>query len=231
MATDKDDFKPGLILFDVYETLMDMSNIQRRINSVLDSKRGFTIWFELLMQYCFLDNCVGQFHPFPDICKATLHMSAKSLGKTVSDHEVDDMLHLMKHLPLHDGVPEALSALKDAGYRLAALTNAPAQVVQERMERTGLISYFDGVMSGEEIKKFKPACEVYQWAAQKMAVPTDDCLLVTAHPWDVAGAHYAGMKTAFIQRPQQMAYPLAPPPDFIAPKLHLLVERLVVTAS
>lgn len=223
--------KPAVVFFDVYETLLDMSRIKQQINNTLDTRRGYLLWFELLTQYCLLDNCVGTFHDFSAIAKATLQMAGSTLGTQVPAEKMDDMLHLMKHLPLHDGVPESLSALKDAGYRLAALTNAPAHVVQERMERTGLISYFDGVMSGEEIKKFKPACEVYQWAAQKMAVPTDDCLLVTAHPWDVAGAHYAGMKTAFIQRPQQMAYPLAPPPDFIAPKLHLLVERLVVTAS
>jgi 2-haloacid dehalogenase len=226
MVPDNTPFKPELILFDVYETLMNMNDIQRRVNAILDSKRGFTIWFELLMQYCFLDNCVGQFHHFSDISKATLQMSGKTLGKTVADNQIDDILHLMKHLPLHDGVPESLSALNDAGYRLVALTNAPNNVVQERMERTGLVSYFEQVMSGDAIKKFKPACEVYQWAAKTMRVPPEACLMVTAHPWDVVGAHYSGMKTAFIERPGQMIYPLAPAPTLTANNLAALVRQL-----
>ncbi len=36
--------KPSVILFDVNETLMDMSPLKKKVNDMLDSKRGFNIW-------------------------------------------------------------------------------------------------------------------------------------------------------------------------------------------
>lgn len=71
--------KPKVILLDVYETLLNMSDVERRVNSLLASIRGYTIWFELFMEYCFVDNCTIQFNDFPSIAKATLMMAAKKL--------------------------------------------------------------------------------------------------------------------------------------------------------
>jgi 2-haloacid dehalogenase len=144
----------------------------------------------------------------------------------VPDDHIENIFHLMKHLPLQEGVPRCLSQLSDAGYRLAALTNAPKAVVWERMERTGLGSYFEKILSGEEVKKFKPAGEVYWWAAKSMQVDPDKCLLITTHSWDVAGAHYAGMQTAYLDRPHQMLYPLVPAPHLVAKDLAHLVEAI-----
>ena len=145
--------RPTLILFDVYETLLDMSEMERRVNHLLDSKRGYHLWLELFMQYCFVDNCTIQFNSFNSIAQATLQMSAHSLGKNISEHSADDVLRLLHHLPLHNDVQKGLSMLNNEGYRIAALTNAPEKTVTHRMESTGLISYFEKVLSAEHVKK------------------------------------------------------------------------------
>jgi 2-haloacid dehalogenase len=226
MSAPEPKYKPNVILLDVYETILDMSEIERQVNHMLDSRRGYRFWLALLMQYSFMDNCIGDFHDFPSIAKATLQMAGKYLHVPVAEDEVDDVLHLMKQLPLHDGVPEGLSRLNEQGFRVVALTNTPKEIVRERMQRTGLISYFEAVLSGEEIKKNKPACEVYQWAARKLEVAPTDCLMVTAHDWDVAGAHKAGMETVYIQRPGQMMYPLGPSPTFSAHNLMQVAQAM-----
>jgi hypothetical protein len=41
----------ALFSIDVNETLLDMSPLQKKINSLLESKRGFRIWFGLLHQH------------------------------------------------------------------------------------------------------------------------------------------------------------------------------------
>jgi len=43
--------KPLVILFDVNETLLDMSPLKEKINTVLGNKEGFRIWFGMLLQY------------------------------------------------------------------------------------------------------------------------------------------------------------------------------------
>jgi len=207
--------KPQVIVFDVYQTMLDMTEMVRKINMITDSKRGYIIWFELFSQYCFADNSLNSFHDFISIAKATLQMTAHKLGKSVSDRDADEVLTLLKRLPIHEEVQEGLSQLSDKGYRIAALTNVPENIVCERMERTGLISYFEKVLSSEKAKKYKPEKEVYEWASQNLNTDLKDMLMVTAHGWDIEGAANAGMKTVFLKRDRQLLFPLSPAPDLI----------------
>jgi 2-haloacid dehalogenase len=218
--------KPKVIVFDVYETLLTMSDVERKVNQVMDSSRGYTIWFELFMQYCFANNSLDSFQDFISIGKATLQVTASKLGRSVSDAEANDVLTLLKHLPVHEDVPSCLSELKDSGYTIMALTNAPEKLVFERMERTGLVSYFDEVLSAETVKKYKPDKSVYQWAAEKIKSNVSEILLITAHGWDIAGAANAGMKTAFLKRHKEFLFPLSPEPDLTGNQLSELVSVL-----
>jgi 2-haloacid dehalogenase len=218
--------RPALILLDVYETMLDMSEIERRVNNLMSSKRGYLIWFEQFMQYCFVDNCTVQFNDFLSIAKATMQMTGKMLGRTIAEEDINYILEHLKHLPLQEGIQEGLSLLHDQGFRIAAFTNSPEDTVSERMERTGLISYFEKVLSAEKVKKYKPCKEVYEWVASMLELELSDILLVSAHGWDIAGAANAGMQTAYMQQPRQMLYPLAPEPTFTCKNLPDLAMQL-----
>jgi 2-haloacid dehalogenase len=219
-------FRPKLILLDVYETLLDMSEVEKKVNTLLESKRGFIIWFEMLLQYSFADNCTGQFHSFNDISRATMSMVAKILGVKIKDQHLDIVVDMMKQLPINEGVQQGLSSMYDQGYRLAALTNSPKEIVSERMEMSGLVSYFETVLSAEEIRKYKPAKEVYLWAARTANVDVSEVLMVSAHSWDIAGAAHAGMQTAYVKTENDILYPLAPAPMFVAKDLTDLAGQL-----
>ena len=203
-----------------------MTLVERKVNDLVDSKRGYTYWFELLMQYCFVENSLATFHSFPTIASATLQMAGKTFGVQISERQADAVVELMRHLPLKEGTNEILSALYDLDYRLAALTNAPKDVIMSRMERTGLISYFESVISADEIGKYKPEKEVYQKAAAKLGIQPDEILFVSSHSWDIAGAANAGLQTAFIQHATQLFYPLAQSPTINLKSLSELIPFL-----
>ncbi len=228
MADNKSLAKPKVVLLDVYDTLLRMDDVERKVNQLLDSRFGYTLWFELFMQYCFVDNCIAQFNNFSSIARATMQMTAGMMKKDVSEQGIVQVLDLLKQLPVHEGVQEGLSALNDLGLRLAALTNSPEATVNERMHRTGLISYFEAVLSAEHVGKYKPSLAVYRWALQKMHAEPADAILVSSHGWDLAGAQNAGMKTAYIKQAKQMLYPLAPTPDYMCNDLNDLAQQLSV---
>lgn len=219
---------PSLILFDVYDTILDMTDIARKVNSMLDSKRGYALWFELCMQYTFVDNCTVQFHDFQSIASATLRMTAQMLKESVTDNEINAVIEMMKYLPLKENVQEGLSGIADQQFRVAALTNSPASLVMQRMEQSGLISYFEEVLSAESVRKYKPSLEVYHWASQKLDTPPAQILMVSGHGWDIAGARNAGLQTAYLKQANQMLYPLAPVPDISCEDLVDLCEQLKV---
>jgi 2-haloacid dehalogenase len=218
--------RPEVLVFDVYGTLLDMTDVERKINVITDSKRGYIVWFELFMQYSFANNSLDSFHDFISIAKVTLQMAGQQLGRAISDAEANDVMDRLKQLPVHEEVQHCLSELNDEGYRITALTNAPEKIFCDRMERTGLISYFEKVWSAEAVQKYKPDRRVYEWAAQKLNVSTSDMLMITSHGWDIAGAKNAGMKTAFIKRSRQLLYPLVPDPDISCRGLGELAETL-----
>lgn len=227
MDTQKNDLSGiKLVLFDVYETLLNMDEVVRKVNNILDSKRGYTIWFEMFMEYCFVDNCTVQFNDFSSIAKATMKMAGKNMGKDVDDHDIKGVMELLKHSPLHEDVQNGLSRLHSLNLRIAALTNSPQQIVLDRMERTGLISYFEEVLSAEHVKKYKPSLDVYDWACKKLKVQADEVLLVSSHGWDIAGGANAGMQTAYMFQDKQMLYPLAPKPNIICRNVNDLAAQL-----
>lgn len=215
VESNKEAVRPKVVVFDVYETLLDMGDLERRINSITDSKRGYLLWFELFMEYCFANNSLDTFHDFFSIARATLKMAGTKLGRAISDAEADDILQILKHLPVREGVPSCLSELNDHGFTVIALTNAPEKLVYERMERTGLVSYFETVLSAESLKKYKPEKMVYEWAAQKLNVTTGEMVMITSHSWDIAGAANAGMKTALLKRDKHLLFPLSVQPDIV----------------
>lgn len=217
--------KPKVIMLDVYDTLLDMAMVERKVNDLMDNKRGYRVWFELLMQYCFVDNCTVQFNSFAAIAGATLQMAAKLFNRSVDDYDIRNTMDLLGHLPLQDGVQQGFSRLYDEGHLLVALTNAPRDLVMERMERTGLVSYFEKILSAEAVRKYKPCKEVYEWAAGQLNVKCEAVLFVSAHGWDIAGAVNAGMKTAYLKRPDEMLYPLAPPPTMMVANLEELAQN------
>ena len=52
-------------------------------------------------------------------------------------------------------------------------------------------------------------------------------MLIAAHGWDVAGALWAGWRAAFVSRPGQQTFPLAPKSEIELPNLKQVADILV----
>lgn len=158
--------KPLVILFDVNETMLDMTPLKEKVNALMGTKDGFRIWFGMLLQYSLVDNSTGVYHEFPAIADATLDMAAKTLGKKLKEGDKKAALGLIKQLKAYPDVEKGLELLKGAGYRLATLTKSPMQTQTAQLAYAGLTKYFEKTFSIDEVKKYKPALETYQYAAK-----------------------------------------------------------------
>lgn len=110
---------------------------------------------------------------------------------------------------------------------MATLTNSPAKSSVPHLEQVGLKAYFEATLSVDSVEKFKPHASPYQYAADQLGVKLEEVMMVAAHGWDMAGAHRAGARAAFISRPGQVLYPLAPEPELSAPTLTDLADALI----
>lgn len=219
--------KPRFILFDVNETLLDMSKVKKRVNSALGSKRGAQIWFGLLLHYSLVDNCTNQYHNFSEIAQAALDMAATKLETTVTESDKKEVLELMIEMQPYKDVKKGLELLQQAGFRLATLTNSTGKAQQTQLTNGGILSYFDTTLSVDDFKKYKPFLEVYRWAAELLQADPAEIIMVAAHGWDITGAANAGLKTAFVARKGQEIYPLAPSPNIVGKNITDVAKAII----
>jgi 2-haloacid dehalogenase len=107
------------------------------------------------------------------------------------------------------------------------LTNGSADVADRLLDKAGIRGEFEHLLSVDDAGAWKPARAAYAYAARACSVPMDQMLLVAVHPWDIHGAHQAGMRTGWITR-KPAPYPgYFAAPDLQAPGLPDLAEQVI----
>lgn len=221
--------RPKVLFFDVNETLLDLTEMKVVVGEALNGREDLlSLWFTTMLQYSLVTTASGQYEHFGNIGAATLQMVAANNDISISEEDArNTILKSLRVLPAHPEVKEALRALKEAGYTLVSFTNSSNDGVKKQFEYAGLSEYFDDRLSVEDIGKFKPFSDTYSWAARKMNVKPEECMLVAAHGWDVAGAIWSGWRAAFISRPGQQQFPLAPSTEIAEPDLKRIADILI----
>jgi HAD superfamily hydrolase (TIGR01509 family) len=93
---------------------------------------------------------------------------------------------------VHDGITEVLAELRGRGVPLAVFTGNSQQAAAYLLEGTGLRSYFDVVLGGDQVARPKPAPDGVRAAAQALGLDPGRCLYVGDSPLDVGAAEAAG---------------------------------------
>ena len=217
-------------VFDVNETLLDLGALDPHFERVFGDAGVRRSWFLQVLQSALVATVTGVYSEFGAIGAAALDMTAERQGVRISDEDRQSILGGMRELPPHPEVPAALDGLRDAGLRLAALTNNTAEVAEAQLGNAGLSDRFEKILSADAVRRLKPAPEPYRAAAEALGVETSGVRLVAAHAWDVAGAMRAGCAAAFVARPGMVLDPLAEPPDVVGADLSE-VAALIVAAE
>ncbi len=215
------------LFFDVNETLLDLQPLEESVSEALGGRRELLpLWFRMMLHYSLVATVGEEYRDFGEIGAAVLIMLARREGTEIDPDQARRALLPLRSLPPHPDVAPGLQALKKKGYRLYTLTNSSKDGVRSQMEHAGLSSFFDEILSVEAVQIFKPHVHVYKWAVRRIGLQPMEAMMVAAHGWDVAGAAWAGMQTAFVSRPGQQIYPLAEAPDIVVKDILHLSERL-----
>ena len=98
----------------------------------------------------------------------------------------------MDHKDILPGALANLNELHRRGIKCAAVTSS----INGRyvLQKTGLISFVDALVDGNDIERFKPDPEIYRRAAYAMRLPFEDCLVVENLELGISAAHKLNMK-------------------------------------
>ena len=218
-------------VFDVNETLLDLGALDPHFERVFGDAGVRRSWFLQVLQSALVATLTGVYSEFGAIGAAALDMTAERQGVRISDEDRQSILGGMRELPPHPEVPAALDLLRDAGLRVAALTNNTAEVAEAQLGNAGLSDRFEKILSADAVRRLKPAPEPYRAAAEALGVETPGVRLIAAHAWDVAGAMRAGCAAAFVARPGMVLDPLAERPDVVGADLSEVAASIVAAEA
>ena len=214
-------------VFDVNETLLDLGALDPHFERIFGDASTRQAWFGQFLALWLTEMVTGEYTDFGTIGGGALEMVAERQGVDLSDEDKQQILGSMQELPSHPEVEENLGRLRDAGIRLAALTNSTQQVADAQIENSGLRDYFEQVLSADAVERLKPAPEPYLMAAESLRVEVAQVRLVAAHAWDVVGAMRAGCAAAFVARPGMVLNPLAERPDVVGSDLREVADQII----
>ena len=214
-------------VFDVNETLLDLAALDAPFRAAFGDPAARQEWFAQLLQSSFVSIVTDRYSDFAAIGGAALAMVAERRGVRLDDAQRSAILGTVRRLPAHPDVRPGLERLRDAGFRLATLTNSPPQVVEAQLESAGLRDLFERALSADAVRRLKPAPEPYRMAAETLGVPIDGIRLVAAHAWDIAGALRAGAAAAFVARGGRPLDPLVERPDIVGRDIGEVADAII----
>ncbi|HET6885778.1 MAG TPA: haloacid dehalogenase type II [Rubrobacteraceae bacterium] len=214
-------------LFDVNETLLDLGALDPHFERAFGDAGLRRVWFLQLLQSALVATVTGAYSDFGQVGEAALEMVAERQGVQLTDEDRELILGGMRELPPHPEVAESLERLRDAGLRLATLTNSTQQVAEVQMDSSGLRGYFEQILSADMVRRLKPAPEPYRMAAESLEVEVQSVRLIAAHAWDVAGSLRAGCAAAFVARPGMVLDPLVERPDVVGADRSEVANRIL----
>ncbi len=219
--------RPALLVFDVNETLSDMSSMGQRFEDVGAPAHLAKAWFAGLLRDGFALTAVDVSEPFARVAAEALRVNLH--GLPLNRETEDAVAHIMAGfaaLPVHPDVPGGIEILAGLGIRLVTLSNGSASVAEALFDRAGIRHFFDALLSVEQAGIWKPGAGAYAYALERYEVDPADTMLVAVHPWDIDGAARAGLATAWINRDAGVYPAYFRSPDLSPRSLTELAEHL-----
>ena len=105
-----------------------------------------------------------------------------------------DRVHelLGQEVPEKPGVHEILEYLQETGVKTAVASSSPVAVIEQNLRLTGIAGYFDAVISGDQVRRGKPAPDIFLAAADLLNLPPSNCYVLEDSIHGIHAAHAAG---------------------------------------
>ncbi len=197
---------PETIAFDIYGTLVDTHGLiaMLRCHAGDNAPQFSQLWRQKQLEYSFRRGLMRQYRDFGVCTAEALQYACLSFGVSLTEDETFVLLDAYRALPIFEDVTEGLGNARDAGFHLYAFSNGKAADIRQLLDHAEISQYFIDIISVDEVQSFKPDPLVYHHFLEKAAAKAENAWMVSANPFDVIGAVSAGMKSAWVQRSQEV---------------------------
>ena len=214
------------LAFDMYGTLVDPIRIWKQLEHYIpgDAQRIAEVWRQKQLEFTFRLTAMERYEDFEQVTRKALDYALVSTGHSLETQQTDSLMSQYNNLERFEDVEPGLQRLKDAGYAMVVFSNGSPAMLTGIMNAAGLNPYFQGFVSVDEVKVYKPSPIVYKHVASSLGRTIGEVRIISSNPFDVIGAEAAGMQTAWVNRSGALF-------DTLAPMPHMVVKSLVELAN
>lgn len=111
--------------------------------------------------------------------------------------EVEDIYweYFLRHIEVYDQVIPTLAKIKDAGIKIAIVSDGDLSMRIRKVQAVGLLPYVDEIVASEEVIFEKPFSAIFTLALSKLAVdPPHAVMLGNNYKNDIRGAQMVGIR-------------------------------------
>jgi 2-haloacid dehalogenase len=157
-------------------------------------------WRTRQFEYTWLRSMSQRYADFWQVTQDSLVFAAKLTRVDLTAEKRDQLMHSYLELKPWRDVPPALKKLKDAGIRLAFLSNFTMKMLQANIKNSALSDLFEQVLSTDEVKTYKPDPRAYALGTNAFKLKKEEILFVAFAGWDAAGSKSFGYPTYWMNR-------------------------------
>ncbi|MDA3807336.1 MAG: HAD hydrolase-like protein, partial [Thiomicrorhabdus sp.] len=106
-------------------------------------------------------------------------------------------------------------------------SNGEKESVDKLLNNANIRSYFNDIVTADEIQTFKPDPDIYQHLLNRAHSKANQTWLISSNPFDVIGAKSFGMNAVWIKRSRSAVYdPWGIEPNIVIKRLDSLKQQL-----
>jgi 2-haloacid dehalogenase len=216
------------LAFDMYGTLVDPIGISKQLEVYLpeEAPNVAEVWRQKQLEYTFRLTAMELYEDFEQVTRKALDYALAAAGQDLGPHQKDALMERYNHLERFADVEPGLERLKEAGHAMVVFSNGAPRMLEALIDAADLRPYFQGFVSVDEVRVYKPSPKTYRHVARRLERPIGEVRLVSSNPFDDIGAEAAGMQAAWVDRSGGPFDTLGSPPEIVVGSLTELADAL-----
>ncbi|HEY9574257.1 MAG TPA: HAD family phosphatase [Lachnospiraceae bacterium] len=180
------------VIFDLDGTLIDSMGVWREIDIEFLGDRGIALPQNLQKEIEGLsfDETARYFKSHFLLEESTEEMKKIWLSMAFEKYS--------KQIALKEGVKDFLKRLKEEKIPMAIASSNHYDLIEAVLKKHEIFSFFDAIHTCDEVKRGKPAPDIYEFVAEKLQVKEKKCLVFEDIVPGILAGKSAGMKTCAV---------------------------------
>jgi 2-haloacid dehalogenase len=221
--------KINAIGFDAF-TIFDPRSIEAEFEDSFPGKGKElnAAWRTRLFEYTWLRTLNGTYVDLQQVSEDAITFAFKAAKIDLLPEVRGKLLDAFMRLEPYPDSVGALKAMREAGIRLAYVSDLTPKMLKVNTENARATDLFEHFLSTDAVKAFKPDPRAYQMAELAFNLPRENIAFAAFGGWDAAGAKSFGFNTFWVNRFNAPAEELGVKPDAVGSTLADLVKYVTV---